>query len=91
MRAVSGEKTAFAYSDDISEASLLDAARTVRTISLGSGAGPRQGAGAARSPASRSLYRGMDPIATLDSTAKVQAAGEASRSWPAPRTRASCR
>src|SRR3978361_1731564 len=32
VRAVSGEKTAFAYSDDISEASLLDAARTVRTI-----------------------------------------------------------
>src|SRR6185295_15360200 len=36
VRAVSGEKTAFAYSDDISEASLLDAARTVRTISAGS-------------------------------------------------------
>src|SRR5512133_3295671 len=33
VRAVSGEKTAFAYSDEISEASLLDAARTVRTIS----------------------------------------------------------
>ena len=33
VRAVSGEKTAFAYSDDISAASLLDAARTVRTIS----------------------------------------------------------
>ena len=33
VRAVSGEKTAFAYSDDISEASLLDAARTVRAIS----------------------------------------------------------
>ena len=32
VRAVSGEKTAFAYSDDISEHSLLDAARTVRTI-----------------------------------------------------------
>ena len=32
VRAVSGEKTAFAYSDDISEASLLDAARTVRAI-----------------------------------------------------------
>ena len=30
VRAVSGEKTAFAYSDDISMASLLDAARTVR-------------------------------------------------------------
>ena len=34
VRAVSGEKTAFAYSDDISEASLLDAARTVRTDRL---------------------------------------------------------
>ena len=32
VRAVAGEKTAFAYSDDISEASLLDAARTVRAI-----------------------------------------------------------
>ena len=29
VRAVCGEKTAFAYSDDISMASLLDAARTV--------------------------------------------------------------
>ena len=32
VRAVAGEKTAFAYSDDISEAALNDAARTVRTI-----------------------------------------------------------
>ena len=32
VRAVSGEKTAFAYSDDISEACLMDAAMTVRTI-----------------------------------------------------------
>ena len=32
VRAVAGEKTAFAYSDDISEAALQDAARTVRTI-----------------------------------------------------------
>src|SRR6266542_4243108 len=38
-RAVSGEKTAFAYSDDISAASLLDAAHTVRTISASSGNG----------------------------------------------------
>ena len=29
VRAVAGEKTAFAYSDDISAASLMDAARTV--------------------------------------------------------------
>src|SRR5436190_13441345 len=32
VRAVAGEKTAFAYSDDISEAALMDAAATVRTI-----------------------------------------------------------
>src|SRR6476660_1874903 len=39
VRAVAGEKTAFAYSDDLSEAALLDAARTVRTISAGTGTG----------------------------------------------------
>ena len=33
VRAVSGEKTAFAYSDDLSWDSLLDAAHTVRSIS----------------------------------------------------------
>lgn len=69
VRAVSGEKTAFAYSDDISEASLLDAARTVRTIG---DAGGRVKVPAAKVAGSRSLYRGLDPIATLDSTAKVK-------------------
>ncbi len=39
VRAVSGEKTAFAYSDDISDASLLDAARTVRSIAAASKSG----------------------------------------------------
>jgi TldD protein len=71
VRAVSGEKTAFAYSDDISEASLLDAARTVRTISAGAGTG-RAKVGSKKIALGRSLYEGLDPIATLDSTAKVQ-------------------
>jgi TldD protein len=70
VRAVSGEKTAFAYSDDISEASLLDAARTVRSISAG-GKSARVKTPAGRIAGSRSLYQGLDPIATLDSTAKV--------------------
>jgi len=70
VRAVSGEKTAFAYSDDISEASLLDAARTVRSIASAGKSG-RVKAAARKVAASRSLYPGMDPIATLDSTAKV--------------------
>jgi TldD protein len=71
VRAVSGEKTAFAYSDDISEASLLDAARTVRTISAVAGKG-RVKVPARRIAGGRSLYQGVDPISTLDSTAKVQ-------------------
>lgn len=71
VRAVSGEKTAFAYSDDISEASLLDAARTVRTIS--SAAQSRKiKAIPSKIAGSRALYSGQDPIATLDSTAKIQ-------------------
>ena len=74
VRAVSGEKTAFAYSDDISEASLLDAARTVRTIAQA--AQSRRTKVPARKVArSRSLYRDLDPIASLDSTAKVALLG----------------
>ena len=71
VRAVSGEKTAFAYSDDISEASLLDAARTVRTISTAT-RGARVKTAPRRIAAARSLYQGLDPITTLDSTAKVK-------------------
>jgi len=71
VRAVSGEKTAFAYSDDISAASLLDAARTVRSISA---VAQSKWAKAAtkKIASSRSLYNGLDPITSLDSTAKVQ-------------------
>ena len=71
VRAVSGEKTAFAYSDDISEASLLDAARTVRSIS-GAGKAGRVKTPTRKIASSRSLYRDLDPIATLGSTAKVK-------------------
>ncbi|MGJ7582489.1 metalloprotease TldD [Variovorax sp. RHLX14] len=71
VRAVSGEKTAFAYSDDISEASLLDAARTVRSISSAARSG-RAKVPTRKIASSRSLYNGVDPISTLDSTAKVK-------------------
>jgi len=71
VRAVSGEKTAFAYSDDISEASLLDAARTVRSISTVAEVG-RLKVATKKIASSRSLYSGLDPIASLDSTAKVK-------------------
>ena len=71
VRAVAGEKTAFAYSDDISLDSLLDAAHTVRAI--GAHSQSRQVRVPAKKIApSRSLYPDLDPIATLDSTAKVK-------------------
>ncbi|MDO9314201.1 MAG: metalloprotease TldD [Burkholderiaceae bacterium] len=71
VRAVAGEKTAFAYSDDISEAALMDAAQTVRTIAA-AGQSRRVKIDTARKVAgSRVLYAPMDPIASLDSTQKV--------------------
>jgi len=74
VRAVAGEKTAFAYSDDISEASLMDAALTVRSIAA-SGQNRRVKTPARKVAGSRSLYGGQDPIASLDSTAKVELLG----------------
>jgi len=71
VRAVAGEKTAFAYSDELSEDALLDAARTVRTIAA---AGQDKRVKLARAPrvaASRKLYAPTDPIASLDSAQKV--------------------
>ena len=70
VRAVSGERTAFAYSDEISEASLLDAARTVRTISSAARSARARASGR-KLAGGRSLYRNLDPIGTLDSGAKV--------------------
>jgi TldD protein len=70
VRAVSGEKTAFAYSDDISIASLMDAAHTVRSIATAGLSASTKVPARVIAP-SRSLYMGVDPIGSLDSTAKV--------------------
>jgi len=71
VRAVAGEKTAFAYSDDISAAALMDAAHTVRTIAA-AGQSRRVKVNTPHKLAtSRALYLPMDPIGSLDSTAKV--------------------
>jgi TldD protein len=69
VRAVSGEKTAFAYSDDISMNALLDAVRVTRAIGMEGKA--RKVKVSPRKPPSR-LYRTDDPLASLDDTAKVQ-------------------
>jgi len=68
VRAISGERTAFAYSDEISFNALQDAARATRAIAA---------AGQARRIKSNQkslpvpLYRAIDPTASLDSADKV--------------------
>ncbi|WP_338844925.1 metalloprotease TldD [Massilia sp. W12] len=70
VRAVSGDKTAFSYSDEISAPILLEAAEATRTIA-------RQGAGKIKLPGSmqqhggRSLYLPLDPLDSLSATEKV--------------------
>jgi TldD protein len=70
VRAISGEKTAFAYSDDISSRALGDAANAVRAIgSVGQHSNFGQ---FFRSTVAKSLYVPHDPIASLPADAKVK-------------------
>ena len=71
VRAVSGDKTAFAYSDEISERALLEAAAATRTIAR-QGAGKVKVAGAAQAAGGRDLYLPNDPLTSLDATEKVK-------------------
>jgi TldD protein len=69
VRAVAGEKTAFAYSDTLSSDALLSSAHAVRSIA-------RQGAGQARVQATKgkrnlSLYQSVDPLTTMTAPEKV--------------------
>jgi len=70
VRAVSGEKTAFAYSDEISVAALSKAAAATRTIAR-HGAGKAKIASGMTHTGARSLYLPNDPLASLDAAAKV--------------------
>ncbi|HET9112419.1 MAG TPA: metalloprotease TldD [Burkholderiales bacterium] len=68
VRAISGEKTAFAYSDDISHGALIAASNATRAIAK-SGAS-HQHRVVAHKP-SRSLYQPDDPLTTLKDADKV--------------------
>ncbi len=68
VRAISGEKTAFAYSDDISLDALGAAADATRAIAR---AGQQRQAAVARRADGRQLYQAVDPLASLDDPAKV--------------------
>ena len=70
VRALSGEKTAFAYSDDISLAALQAAAGTTRAIAAAGAQRLAPLLKRGRQPAA--LYAGNDPIASLDDASKVK-------------------
>lgn len=69
VRAVSGEKTAFAYSDEIALPSLIQAADTVRALGQGGVSGRVGLQGGAISRAG--LYADIDPLVTLEDAQKV--------------------
>jgi len=69
VRAVSGEKTAFAYSDEISLAALGDAARAARAIAAAGGDGAQAQLSGRRAAA---LYADVDPIGSLPAADKVR-------------------
>src|SRR5688572_13240515 len=68
VRAVTGEKTAFAYSDDISLEALTTAAQATRAIAHQGQAGRTQ---IAQRAAGHNLYVPNDPLGSLGDAAKV--------------------
>ena len=72
VRAVSGEKTAFAYSDDISFDALAAAAQATRAIGRQGGSGGANATQVARRNEGHHLYLPHDPLASLEDPKKVQ-------------------
>ncbi len=69
VRVVAGEKTAFAYADDITPAALEAAANVTRAIAAQGGAARR---GTAVVRAGHALYAPIDPMAQFDDAEKVR-------------------
>jgi TldD protein len=69
VRAMAGEKTGFAYSDEIILPALEEASRAARAIAVQS---PGRRIAAWKRTAGHSLYRPVDPLATLGDEAKVE-------------------
>src|SRR5882672_5724310 len=68
VRAISGEKTAFAYSDEISFGALQDAAKATRAIG---NAGSSRTGKVARKISAPQRYTPLDPLASLDADRKI--------------------
>jgi TldD protein len=69
VRVVAGEKTAFAYADDINPEALESAAKVTRAIAADGGNGV---AGTALVRAGHALYAPIDPVAQFDDSQKVK-------------------
>jgi TldD protein len=69
VRAISGERTGFAYSDQLDEAALLDAVGAARGIARTQGAGSQKIA--ARPTNHRPLYPSGDPLRSMSDSDKV--------------------
>ena len=69
VRAIAGEKTAFAYSDEISFSALQDAAQATRAIAS---TGQSRKGKIARKSAAPMRYQALDPLASLDAERKIK-------------------
>jgi TldD protein len=68
VRALAGEKTGFAYSDEVVLPAMLEAAHAARAIARSGASGAIQ---AWRAPGGRGLYLPTDPVDSMDDGAKV--------------------
>lgn len=71
VRAVSGDRTAFAYSDDISLPALMQAAGATRTIGKAGSGRVKVASSLASGPNGHSLYAPKDPLDSMTATEKV--------------------
>ena len=80
VRAISGERTGFAYSDEVSRPALEEAARAARAIARAGGTPPGgPGIRAAHVITGHRLYLPADPIVTVDDADKVAFLGTLDR------------
>ncbi|MBN8262290.1 MAG: metalloprotease TldD, partial [Xanthomonadales bacterium] len=68
VRAISGEKTGFAYADDLDAAALIASAQSARAIARD---GRQQGPQALQRRSGRALYPALDPVDAMANEAKV--------------------
>jgi len=72
VRAISGERTGFAYSDELDEAALMDAVVAARGIARTQGTGSFKVVRPTGFKGPTALYPGIDPLGTMSDSDKVE-------------------